>query len=409
MQKKALVLALGAALMVPYAAYAQKGGGKSDKPEADSVVELYGKVYPEIIWPSSKGATAVGTTLCTICGSAAASTFVSRNEIESSNSRFGIRGHEKLGPGLKAIFQLETRFLLDQNTTTFADRDSFVGLAGGWGTVKLGRMDTPFKEYGDDISFMGVSSGNITSTSNVYRHLGFGGQNRAARFHERAINVVQYESPQLGPLEFKSQYSAGENDTASPPRKPHWWSHGGKLEFGNFEILAGYEQHVDFFGLSANSPAAMRNTTDPNVHSKDEAFEVALKFKVGGHQFEVDANKKRWRETGATVTGRVQEYKNTAYMFIYEGRLSPQWRVAFHYVKAKQGTCARVNAVCNTDGLDGSQTALGVAYHFSRRTYLFLMGTVIKNGFSASYNSALQSLAPGEDVRQIALGLHTAW
>ena len=57
--------------------------------------------------------------------------------MESSNSRFGVRGHEKLGPNLKAIFQLETQFLLDSNNTGFAQRDSFVGLAHkGWGTVK---------------------------------------------------------------------------------------------------------------------------------------------------------------------------------------------------------------------------------------------------------------------------------
>lgn len=409
MQKKALVLALGAALMVPYAAYAQKGGAKSDKPEADSVVELYGKVYPEIVFPSSRGATAVGTATCTICSPAAPSSFVSRNEVESSNSRFGIRGHEKLGGTLKAIFQLETQFLLDQNSTGFAQRDSFVGLADRWGTIKLGRMDTPFKEYGDDLSFLGVSSGNITSTSNVYRHVGFGGQNRAARFHERAINVVQYESPQIGPAEFKSQYSALETDTSSPPRKPHWWSHGGKLEFGNFEIMAGYEAHYDAFGLSLNSPTAMRNNTDPNVRSKDEAFEVALKFKFGAHSFELDGNRKHYRESGATVTGKVQEYKNTAYMFLYEGRLSPKWRIAAHYVRANKGSCTRLNAVCNTDGLDGSQTALGFAYHFSRRTYFFLMGTLIKNGFSAQYNSATQGIAPGEDVRQIAAGIHTAF
>ena len=49
------------------------------------------------------------------------------NEIESSNSRFGVRGHEKIGSDLRAIFQLETQFLLDQNNTPFAARDSFIG------------------------------------------------------------------------------------------------------------------------------------------------------------------------------------------------------------------------------------------------------------------------------------------
>ena len=67
------------------------------------------------------------------------------------------------------------------------DGPEFVGAL--FGTIKLGRFDTPFKEYGDDISFLGVSSGNFTSTSALYRRFGFGTSN-TARFHERAQNAV---------------------------------------------------------------------------------------------------------------------------------------------------------------------------------------------------------------------------
>ena len=113
MQKKALVLAIGAALMFPAAAYAQKGG-RGEKAEPDSVVELYGKVYPELYIPDGNGATAAGSATCTICLPATGeNSVVRRNMIESSNSRFGIRGHEKIGPNLKAIFQLETIFSVD--------------------------------------------------------------------------------------------------------------------------------------------------------------------------------------------------------------------------------------------------------------------------------------------------------
>ena len=46
--KKLLVLALSAAFAAP-AAYAQRGGGdKGGGEDADSVVVLYGKIYPEI-------------------------------------------------------------------------------------------------------------------------------------------------------------------------------------------------------------------------------------------------------------------------------------------------------------------------------------------------------------------------
>src|SRR5689334_1265729 len=170
--KRVLVLALSAAFAIP-AAYGQKGGEKRDAPEADSVVELYGKIYPEVVREYGNGATSASTTTATFAGPAQGSNAViTRNEMESSNSRFGVRGHERLGPGLKAIFQLETEFHIDSNDSRFAQRDSFVGLSSNaWGTIKLGRMDTPFKTYADDISFLGVSSGNFTSTSEINRNL----------------------------------------------------------------------------------------------------------------------------------------------------------------------------------------------------------------------------------------------
>jgi predicted porin len=328
--------------------------------------------------------------------------------MESSNSRFGVRGHERLSPNMKAIWQLETQFLVDSNNTAFAARDSFVGLAAGWGTVKLGRMDTPFKEYGDDVSFLGVSSGNFTSTSGVYRHIGFGGQNNAARFHERRQNAVQYESPDFGPLDFKVQYSTNETDTSS--RKAHVWSAGGQWEIGNFAILMGYELHKDLFGLSANVPSAMRNNgAASTVRSKDQAAAIALKWKWGVHQFEIDANRKKYEEPN-DVPGKVRSYQNNAYMFIWEARWNNQWRTAFHYVKATAGKCSVVAMDCNTNGLEGEQMSIGFAYHFSRRTYLFVMASLVKNGYSAEYNNSnLQAPNPGEDVRQIGVGLHTAW
>jgi predicted porin len=402
--KKALVVALGAALAI-HGVWAHK----KDKPEPDSVVELYGKVYPELVFPSSSGATSESTTTCTICTPAAGeNAIVKRTEMESSNSRFGVRGHERLSPNMKAIWQLETQFLLDSNNTAFAARDSFVGLASNWGTVKLGRMDTPFKEYGDDVSFLGVSSGNFTSTSGVYRHIGFGGQNNAARFHERRQNAVQYESPDLGPFDFKVQYSTNETDTAS--RKPHVWSAGGQWEIGNFAILVGYELHKDLFGLSANVPSSMRNNgATSTVRSKDQAAAIALKWKWGIHQFEIDANRKKYEEPNDTP-GKVRSYQNNAYMFIWDARWNNQWRTAFHYIKATEGKCSVVAMDCNTGGLEGEQISVGLAYHFSRRTYLFLMASWVKNGYSAEYNNSnLQGPNPGEDITQIGVGLHTAW
>lgn len=408
MNKKTVVVAVAAAMLVPAAAWAQRGGGKGG--DSDSVVTLYGKIYPELVFPSSSGATEKGRATCTICDTAAGeNAIVKRTEVESSNSRFGIRGHERLGPDLRAIFQLETQFLVDSNNSGFAQRDSFVGLAHKrWGTVKLGRFDTPFKEYGDDISFLGVSSGNFTSTSTTFRHIGFGPQNNAARFHERRQNAVQYESPDFGPFDFKIQYGANEAKTAT--RDPDTWSFGGKVELGPFELMLAHEIHNDLFGLSRNAPSSMSNFNDPAARAKDTATAVALKFKFGRHEASLEGNEKKYEETGVSTAGRARSYKNNAYLFAVDSKWTDTWRTAFHYVRATKGECTRVAAACNTDGLEGSQMSIGAAYHFSRRTYLFLMGSVVRNGYSATFNpSNLQDVNPGEDVRQVGLGIHTTF
>jgi predicted porin len=339
--------------------------------------------------------------------------------VESSNSRFGVRGSEKLGGGLRAIFQLETQFLVDSNNTAFAARDSFVGLSHpAWGTIKLGRMDTPFKGYADDISFLGVSSGNFTSTSDLNRNLGFGGSN-SGRFHERAQNVIDWESPKWGGFQMELMYATNETDTAF--RHPAFYSGGIKWEGGPFEISAGYEQHKDFFGLSNNVPTTganlgcnagftcptgtMRNSGDADARSKDQAAEFMIKWKWGVHQFEFDANQKKWKED-PRVNGRATQFKNNSYLFIWDARWTQNWRTQVHYVKADAGDCQRLNAACSTDGLGAKQVSAGVAYYFSKRTWLFFMAQWLKNDKSANFASGTQQGNLGEDITQYAVGIN---
>ena len=59
-----------------------------------------------------------------------------------NNSRFGFKGTEDLGGGLKAGFQLESGFNSDTGASaaTFFGRQSEVNLSGGFGTVRLGNF-----------------------------------------------------------------------------------------------------------------------------------------------------------------------------------------------------------------------------------------------------------------------------
>jgi predicted porin len=61
-------------------------------------------------------------------------------------SRWGLRGSEDLGGGLKAIYTLESGFAPDQGTFNQGGRgfgrQSWVGLGGNWGSLTLGRQNS---------------------------------------------------------------------------------------------------------------------------------------------------------------------------------------------------------------------------------------------------------------------------
>ena len=393
MKKLPLVMALSTAALCTFAS-AQN-------------VTLYGKLYPYLEVESGSGPTPAGTTSATLAPNPTGLTGVPRvRGMSAGNSYIGFRGREDLGGGLRASFQLEGVVLVDNGAQAgfFFNRNTFVGLDGGFGSVKLGTMDTVFKEYGDTLGILGISSGTPVSSSNILRKVSFGTSN-AARFHERRANSVRYDSPEFGGVQAAVQWATQENPTANRgPAKT--LSLGVKYDQGPFYASLAYEIHDNFFGGSVNSPSAMRNNGAADlVTSKDTAVQAAFEWRITkGQTVEFDIIKKQYKE-GAVVNGRFQNYKNTAYLVGYEGRFD-LWRVMAHYVKSEAGSCSRLNATCVTTGLEGTQATVGVAYYLSKRTFLYGAFSQITNGKAARFAAAdFGAPTPGEDVRHVMAGV----
>ncbi len=393
MKKLPLVLALSTASLCTLA-------------QAQSV-QVYGKFYPYIEQESGSGATAVGTPVATLAAAPTGTTGVpSIKGMSAGNSNIGLRGKEDLGGGLKATFQIEGVVAVDTgNSTGFTwGRNGFVGLQGGFGEIRLGIMDTVFKEYGDTLGILGISSGTPVSSSNVLRKTGFG-TSSAGRFHERRPNTIRYDSPEMGGFQGGLQVATQENPTSVGPSKTY--SMGLKYDNGPIYVALAYEIHDNFYGGSASAPSAMRNNgAGSTVTSKDTALQATVEWRITKDQkVEFDVINKNYDEN-ATVTGRFQNYKNTAYMVAYDGRFD-LFRVMAHYVKSGAGSCTRVAAVCDTIGLEGNQITAGVSYNTSRRTYVYAAYTKISNGVSARFSATdLGGVAnPGESSRHLIAGV----
>lgn len=108
----------------------------------------------------------------------------------NNSSRFGIKGDEDLGGGLKAIYQVESGvFAADEGTGGFGGtlRNTFVGFSGDWGAVKLGRHDTPYKDLGRKLDNFNEQVGDMRN------FIGNKGT-----YDARVSNMIRYESPSFG-------------------------------------------------------------------------------------------------------------------------------------------------------------------------------------------------------------------
>ena len=137
-------------------------------------------------------------------------------QANSRSSRLGFKGSEDLGGGLKAIYQLELSVdVTDGTGVTGTNRNTFLGLAGDWGTFLVGRHDTPAK-----VAF--YAGGNDVLGDSIL-DLNPGGANPIGVFTERrASNAIAYVSPNFSgftvaaaviPGEQKGTFTAGSSST----------------------------------------------------------------------------------------------------------------------------------------------------------------------------------------------------
>ena len=200
---------------------------------AQSSVSVYGLLD---VWVGSQKNTTNGVT---------AGSFGKMASNEGlATSRLGFKGTEDLGGGLKANFQIETTVGLDQPAaTSLGDRQSWVGLSGGFGEVQLGRVWTPY----DNTRFLinDTFTANFSSSFSVWRG-----------YTDRTTNGLQYTTPSFGGLTASALYTFGEDKTATTSASSIT---AFSLNYANGPIAAGLAHQIQ---QDKNAGAAATVVTD---------------------------------------------------------------------------------------------------------------------------------------------------
>ena len=154
--------------------------------QAQSSVTLYGAIGLDVLSASHVNTGTASKSLVKIDDNAIV------------NSRIGVKGVEDLGSGLKAVFDLESSVSPDtgKSNGTFWNRGAYVGLAGDFGSVKLGHQWNVADDYMGNYFVFGYYSPFLLS--------GFGA------LSDYYDNAIKYNSPNWGGFEGGLYYSAGE-------------------------------------------------------------------------------------------------------------------------------------------------------------------------------------------------------
>ena len=154
-----------------------------------------------------------------------------------SQSRWGLKGSEDLGGGLKAIFQLESGFNVGNGTLANNggqfNRQAFVGLSSNYGTVTLGRQYDAVQDYLAPLtatgSWGGTSFAHWFNMDNLSTNGGFA-----------TNNTVKFTSANYAGFTFGGTY--GFSNQAGQFANNRAYSLGAGYQWQGLTLGAAYSQ-----------------------------------------------------------------------------------------------------------------------------------------------------------------------
>ncbi|KAA0179180.1 MULTISPECIES: porin [Cupriavidus] len=268
-----------------------------------------------------------------------------------SGSRWGLRGVEDLGGGLKGLFVLESGFDIDtgrsgQDNRLFG-RAAYVGLQNQFGTLTLGRQQTVMYDFGLQFDPMAIAPRySITSI--------------APEFQSRADNTVKYVG-KFGGLTASAMYSFRNEGQEEAGAFRRGQEYGALLSYaaGPFAVGAAYDET---HGTTVAVPGAPAGTVVDASGRRIRRATVAGSYAFGPAKAFVGY---RWAKAadGAVLPGAPSVDNSTSNLY---------WAgLAYQLTPAFSVTGAAYYQDFRRTGADPWQFALTGDYALSKRTDIY--------------------------------------
>jgi len=313
-----------------------------------------------------------------------------------SSSRLGFQGSEDLGGGLKAYLKLEGRLAFDSNgalgtssiastsgTTTTGtgifNRDAFVGISGGFGSIQIGTQatDTNIAVAAVNATGFNIGDANATFSSSLF-NLG-----------DRTDNTVRYISPSFGGVTVTATSINGEAASSSTYRSARD-GYGATLSYSANDVRAIW--------ATTQRQAATSLTTAPvdTVYGFSYDFGMA---KIGLSNYTSDASKN-------ATNNKIKVNSLTAGVPLGGG-------LALHGALYKAKIESGYSTTWVSTSGAGSATAynLGLVKELSKRTSVYgVYGSVNNNSNSLLANPlGLSVSSAGQDSTGFGFGVRHAF
>lgn len=320
----------------------------------------------------------------------------------ANSSYIGFKGTEDLGNGLKALFQIETQFNPDAAvSSSIGNRDSYIGLTGGFGTVLMGTLTHPIRAFGAKADYNPGATG-IGFTGAIFGELN--GVRTATDV--RANNIVAYVSPSFSGFSVTGAFIAGENrNQANEYAATN--AGGSAKEKNQYQLAAQYANGPVFVGLGYH---VAKDFTDvpggtPSKDFKDLRLMGQFDF---GQGTSITALWDRQGVSNAGDIGRADLSKRTAWMVGARHAMGPH---ALHAAYAK------ANDQSDVDDSSAKFWTIGYEYSLSKRTMVKAYYANLKNDDNARYDfytapvgtQSGTSALPDVDVSGFGVGLRHAF